>query len=108
MNATTDQLHWSMTFLLQVRLPCLRWWEKKNSGDKGDKLSLSTSYSCMGHEEVTNGSTEMCLQQSDKLHYLSTMDIKDKRLARWSLININVWNNISKKHEEHIKPMIDY
>lgn len=29
MNATTDQLHWSMTFLLQVRLPCLRWWEKK-------------------------------------------------------------------------------
>lgn len=82
--------------------------KKKNSGDKGDKLSLSTSYSCMGHEEVTNGSTEMCLQQSDKLHYLSTMDIKDKRLARWSLININVWNNISKKHEEHIKPMIDY
>lgn len=32
--------------------------KKKRSGDKGNKLSLSTSYSCMGHGEVTNGSTE--------------------------------------------------
>lgn len=32
--------------------------KKKRSGDKGNKLFLSISYSCMGYGKVINGSIE--------------------------------------------------